>query len=145
MIVEKSAVIPAQAQKVYDLLADYRVGHPAILPKEFTKLEVLEGGRGAGTKTRITMKSWGQTRVMRQEVFEPEPGRVLLERDLDTDLVTTFTVKPLSDTLTELTIKTVWQAKSGLLGWIEGHVTKLVMRPMYETELQNIAAYMQKR
>ena len=59
MIVEKSAVIPAQAQKVYDLLADYRVGHPAILPKEFTKLEVLEGGRGAGTKTRITMKSWG--------------------------------------------------------------------------------------
>lgn len=144
MIVEKSAVIPAQAQKVYDLLADYHVGHPAILPKQFTKLEVLEGGRGAGTKTRLTMKAWGQTRFMRQEVFEPEPGRVLLERDLDTDLVTTFTFKPLSENQTELTLKTVWQAKSGVFGWLEGQVTALAMRSMYETELQNIAAYVRR-
>ncbi len=41
--------IPAPAAAVYALLADYRDGHPRILPPAFSDLTVLQGGIGAGT------------------------------------------------------------------------------------------------
>jgi len=48
--VSASALIPAPAQKVCDLIADYRDGHPRILPKPyFVSMEVEQGGYGAGT------------------------------------------------------------------------------------------------
>src|SRR5512139_3896517 len=48
--VSESALVPAPASLTYDIIADYRTGHPSILPTEyFGRLDVLEGGRGAGT------------------------------------------------------------------------------------------------
>jgi hypothetical protein len=48
--VSAERVIPDSAEKIYRVLVDYEVGHPAIMPeKYFSKLVVVAGGRGAGT------------------------------------------------------------------------------------------------
>ncbi len=45
-----SALIDAPAAKVYGIIADYREGHPSILPKPFFgSIQIERGGTGAGT------------------------------------------------------------------------------------------------
>ncbi len=57
---EASAVIEARPEKVYAILSDYRVSHPAILPKQyFTEVAVEQGGQGAGTIVRAHMTGDG--------------------------------------------------------------------------------------
>jgi len=52
-----AARVNAPAQRVYDMIADYRNGHPRIIPpKYFTSLDVEEGGVGDGTVIR-----WSKT------------------------------------------------------------------------------------
>ena len=72
--------IDAPAAKVYGILADYRVGHPSILPEQyFGPLVVEAGGEGEGTVIRFTMKAMGKEHTVRARITEPEPGRVLHE------------------------------------------------------------------
>src|ERR1044072_1519141 len=94
--VKASAQVEAPAEVVYNIIADYRNGHPHILPKQYFEwLEVEQGGRGEGTVIRFQMRVLGQTRVLRAVVTEPEPGRVLVETDTGgAGPVTTFTVEP---------------------------------------------------
>jgi hypothetical protein len=93
--VSASAVVRAPAGRVYAILADYRHGHPRIVPRPpFGPLEVEQGGTGAGTVVRFQMRLLGRTRTFRAAVTEPEPGRVLVETDLGRGAVTTFTVDP---------------------------------------------------
>ena len=90
---EASADIGAPADEIYNVLADYQVGHPAILPKpDFTSLTVEHGGRGAGTVFVTRMRAMGSERIFRMTVTEPQPGRVLVESDGMT--TTTFTIEP---------------------------------------------------
>ncbi|OUN01138.1 MAG: hypothetical protein BAA02_03745 [Paenibacillaceae bacterium ZCTH02-B3] len=49
---------PVAADRVYNLIVDMDE-HRRILPKEFEKLEVLEGGKGEGTVFRLTMNVMG--------------------------------------------------------------------------------------
>src|SRR5262245_54536362 len=93
-----SRKIDAPPEKVYAAIADYRRHHPQIVPPEyFTRLEVLEGGIGAGTRTRVEMRVLGTTRVFEQLITEPEPGRVLMETEVDGPSVSTFTVDKRDD------------------------------------------------
>ena len=71
--------VPAPAAAVYALLADYRDGHPSILPPAFSDLTVLRGGTGAGTVIRFALTLAGRKQVIEARVDEPEPGRVLSE------------------------------------------------------------------
>ena len=60
----EARLIPVPAPVIYDIIADYRTGHPHILPARFFgALDVLEGGRGAGTKIRFEMKAFGRLNV----------------------------------------------------------------------------------
>src|SRR5512143_2860704 len=94
--VEASKVIEARPEKVYAILADYRVSHPAILPKPyFTALVVEQGGQGAGTVARAQMKVMGTQMTYHLIVSEPQPGRLLKEVDAAAGVSTTFTVDPL--------------------------------------------------
>src|SRR5215204_3004132 len=55
-----AARVNAPARRVYDMIADYRNGHPRIVPpKYFTSLDVEEGGVGDGTVIRFTMRVLG--------------------------------------------------------------------------------------
>lgn len=138
-----SAIIPARAADVYAVLADYRHGHPNILPSRyFSDLEVERGGVGDGTIIRFTMRVMGTERSYCQAVSEPEPGRVLVEKDLDSDTTTTFTVTPLDDgQRAQVEIVTEWAAKPGLIGRIESVMTRRLLQSIYVRELEQLAAY----
>jgi hypothetical protein len=137
---EASLVFPAKAEDAYSVIADYRVGHPSILPRRyFTYLEVESGGRGAGTTIRFGMKIGGMVRHARAEISEPHPGRVLVERMLDDrGTVTTFRVEPVGAERVRVTIRTSWLGR-GLAGVVESWTAPALLRRIYREELRNLA------
>jgi hypothetical protein len=70
-IISASAIIPARRERVYSLIANYRDGHPRILPKQFSNLTVEQGGMGAGTVIRFQMSILGKTQAFRAAITEP--------------------------------------------------------------------------
>lgn len=106
--IQESLVIPSRAEALYKIVADYKNSHWHILPKQyFTSLEVVKGGFGEGTVITFRMKAFGREQVFHQEILEPEPGRVLMEKDLNTDTATTFTFEPVdAGKMTYITLAT---------------------------------------
>lgn len=138
--VSASALIPAPAEKVYGILADYHNGHPRILPKPyFTSLEVVEGGTGAGTVVAFSMRLMGRPQHFRATVSEPQPGRVLVETN-DTGAETRFTVDPQPDGQCRVTIATETTVRDGIAGKVEGWITHRLLHPIYVKELAQLAA-----
>jgi hypothetical protein len=137
--VRASAHIDAPADVIYGIIADYRNGHPQILPRKYFEwLEVEQGGRGAGTVIRFQMRVLGQTRVLRAAVTEPEPGRVLVETDTSGDgPVTTFTVEP-EGSGSHVTFSTEISSVGGPLGVLERFVLGRVLRRVYARELEQL-------
>jgi len=131
--------ISAPADRVYRILADYREHHPRILPPAFSDFTVEEGGVGAGTVIRFKVAAGGRTQTFHQRVEEPEPGRVLREQDIDGTRITTFTVTPDGEGCV-LNIETTWPAV-GVRGVVERLLAPRMLRPIYEDELDRIAAY----
>jgi hypothetical protein len=140
-VISVSAVIPARRERVYALLADYKNGHPRILPKQFTGLMVEQGGIGAGTIIRVEMSFLGKKRTLRMAITEPEPGCVLVETSLEPNgSITTFTVNPgTAPADSHVTISTEISNRGGIPGKIEGLVSKFFLRSIYEKELENLA------
>lgn len=140
-VVSASATIPARCERVYSLIANYRDGHPRILPKQFKNLIIEQGGVGAGTVIRFQMSAFGRTLTFRAAITEPDPGHILVETDLDTNgAITTFTVNPGSAPAdSHVTISTELRVRSGLPGMIEKLLATAVLRPIYVKELENLA------
>jgi hypothetical protein len=140
-VISASAIIPARRERVYALLADYNDGHPRILPKPFTSLVVEQGGVGAGTVIRVQMNWLGRKQTYHAEITEPEPGRVLVETNLEANSwVTTFTVNPGSAPAdSNVTISTELPVRTGFPGKLERFVSSLLLRPIYVQELENLA------
>jgi len=142
--VESSGVIEAPAEVVYRTLADYREGHPSILPKAyFLSLEVEQGGFGEGTIINFETRVLGATQRFRSAITEPQPGSVLVETNLgEPGGKTTFTVEPLNDGRRScVTIATDGTTKrDGGLGIVERLITKMMMRRIYKAELDQIAS-----
>lgn len=141
-----SATIQAPAATVYGIIADYREGHPSILPPNyFRNLEVDAGGTGAGTRIRFEMRMLGATRTVRGEVTEPEPGRRLVETYPDSGARTTFLVEPVVDgRAAHVTISTRYE-NAGLPGWVEWLLVPGLLRRIYHAELANLAAVARAR
>lgn len=135
--VAASRAFPVPAPLVYDILADYREGHPSILPEAFSNLEVLEGGIGAGTVIKFDLKLAGRTSTTTATVSEPEPGRVLREVESQRGLATTFTVESKGSGGCRVSIVTTWKA-SGLKGLVERLLVPGMLRPLYEEQLDKI-------
>lgn len=144
---ELTAEIPAPPDRVFAVFADYHSAHPHVLPPfAFAGLEVESGGYGAGTVFRVTLREFGSLRTMRMAVTEPEPGRVLMESDLDSDLVTTFTVAPTGDPQrSRVTIRTVWSPKKGIAGLVDRLLMPSLMRMVFRKELQLLERYLAQR
>jgi hypothetical protein len=135
IIVSESAVIPASREKVYNIIFDYRDLHPQILPEQFTGYEVISGGKGEGTRFKIVMNVMGRRFPYEMRVSEPEPGKVLAEHDLASDLVTHFILADAPDGKTNMTISSEWTPKAGIAGFLEKLGTPRVMRKIYHQEL----------
>lgn len=110
-------------------------------------MTVEQGGFGAGTVIRFEMSVLGKKRMFRAAITEPEPGRVLVETDLDANgAVTTFTVEPGQTAgKSEVTISTELSVRSGILGKIERFLATRLLRPIYLRELALLATVVDGR
>jgi ribosome-associated toxin RatA of RatAB toxin-antitoxin module len=145
--VEASHVINVRPDEVYAVISDYRVGHPAILPKpEFTELTVIKGGQGAGTELRVALEMYGQKFSYHQIVTEPEPGRTLVETDIETGQFSRFTFEPLNGgKQTKVTIFSEFPASNGIKGFMERLMQPSIVSRLYKKELRNLEQYMANR
>ena len=136
--VSVSGTVGASAATTYEIIADYRNGHPRILPPEyFGRLDVLAGGQGAGTRIRFEMKAFGKLNVGTADITEPVPGRELVETLTD-GIVTTFLVESVGPSECRVTITTAY-SRPGLRGWLESLVVPGHLRKVYRAELARLA------
>jgi hypothetical protein len=142
--VSAEGAVDAPAETVYGYLADMREHHPRFLPPAFSDFEVEAGGVGEGTVTRFKLTAGGRTREYRMQVAEPEPGRVLVESDTSSSLITTFTVTPEGDA-SRVLISTTWVGAGGVGGLFERLFAPRVMRGLYVDELERLNAYARGR
>ncbi|MFL5823337.1 MAG: SRPBCC family protein [Solirubrobacteraceae bacterium] len=142
--VSAERAIDAPTEAVYGYLADMREHHPHFLPPAFSDFRVETGGVGAGTITTFRVSAGGRSRAYRMQVAEPEPGRVMTETDMNSSLVTTFTVEP-QGTGSLVRIATGWQGASGIGGFFERLFAPRVMRGIYDDELERLNAYARER
>lgn len=137
---QESTVIEAPADRLYDIIADYHEGHPAILPaRYFSDLTVVEGGEGLGTVVAVQMNVFGSKVLLNLKVTKAEPGRLLVEEDETTGTVTTFSLEPLEDGRTRVTIATEARTSPGLRGLLEKAMNPPITRRIYREELQKLA------
>ena len=105
-----------------------------------------QGGTGEGTVIRFQMRVFGQMRTFRAAITEPEPGRVLVETDLDTGTTTTFTVVPTEDRRTSrVIIITDMETHGGLFGCVERFLVTRLLRPVYQWEIERLEAVASER
>ncbi|HEY2594722.1 MAG TPA: SRPBCC family protein [Chloroflexota bacterium] len=130
-------LLNAPPDVVYHCLADYREHHRVdggFLPPAFTRLDVLQGGVGAGTVIRFTTSVGGRRTTRTQQVTEPEPGRVLVENGDGEGSV--FTVQP-EGNATRLRIETTLNAP-GLEGLVLRCFGASMLRPLYSDEMTRL-------
>ena len=137
---QESAVIDAPAGQLYEIIADYHEGHPAILPaRYFSDLTIIEGGRGEGTVIQVQLNVFGTKTLFNLQVTRAEPGRLLVEEDEAAGVVTTFELEPLAGGRTRVTISTEARTSPGLRGIAENLVNRPITRRIYREELQQLA------
>ena len=139
---KESATLNARPQDVYATIADYKNGHPRIVPPEtFSDMRVEQGGYGEGTVIRFKMKFLGVVQEFYHRVTEPEPGRVIVEQDIDSPqhIITTFTVTPVEDgQKSHVEISTVMNASPGIRGVMERWVLTKLNPRVYRKELKRL-------
>lgn len=137
-------VIDAAPEDIYAILVDFHEAHPAILPKQFKNVTIVEGGTGAGTVYDLEMEVLGTRSNYRMVVREPEPGRALQEADETGAVTTTITVDPVvGGRKSRVTIHSAFRACSGLTGLKERLFQPVIVRGIYKEELQLLAEYVQ--
>ena len=133
-------VIDAPPEEVYKFLANYRESRPQILPANFQYYTVEQGGRGAGTIISYRLQAGNRERAYRMQVEEPTAGRVLIERDLDSSLVNTWTISPIAGGQTLVTISTQWESHaSGVGSFFERTFAPMGLRRIYADMLNKLA------
>lgn len=138
--VTATAHIDAPPDRLYGIIADYHTGHPSILPKPFRNLVIERGGVGAGTIIRFEVHAYGTVTKCRAFVSEPEPGRVLVETNVEpTESPTTFAVDPAANGGSAVTITTETQSRDGLAGVIERWMSTRFLKKLYAEELELLA------
>lgn len=101
-------VIAADAETVFDALADYKEVRGKVLPGHFSEYEVREGGDGEGTLVHWKLQATSKrVRDCLLEVTEPTDGQ-LVEKDRNSSMVTTWTVTPVSEGRSKAVVSTVW-------------------------------------
>jgi len=141
--VEQQGTVGAPADLTYGLIAD-DAHHQKFLPEAFSNFTTVSGGVGAGTVHSFDIKAGGRVRSYVMDVSEPEPGRVLVEKDRESSLVTTFTVTPDGQGC-RVRISTTWQGAGGIGGFFERTFAPKVLRKLYAEELSRLDTYARTR
>jgi hypothetical protein len=109
---------------------------------------VEEGGYGAGTIMSFKSRILGVEQSFHHRVSEPEPGRVLVEQDIDSvqNVTTTFTVIPVEQgQKSHVEISTTMNTSPGLKGFVERVVVTIFNPSIYRKELKLLETVAKKR
>ncbi len=142
--VEQSEFIPAAPERVYEILRDYENHHRHILPEQYYSNFTIEtGGLGAGTVGWVKVSAMGRTMPLHFRVSEPEPGRRMVETNLETGAETSFVLSP-EESGTRLTIASDYQPAGGLSGFLDRKLAPGVLQKMLAAELHKLVVYVGK-
>lgn len=137
-------VVDADAETVFDALADYSGTRATLLPQHFSEYEVREGGDGEGTlvhwKLQATKK---RVRDCLLEVTEPTDGE-LVEKDRNSSMVTTWRVTPAGEGRSKVVVTSVWNGASGIGGFFERTFAPKGLARIYDEVLGKLAAEVAK-
>lgn len=146
--VEKSSLIHAPCNAVYNVIADYNVHHGNIIPPHiFGGIEVLKGtGVGSGTRIACKFRMLGQSSTLVMDVSELTTGeggvRIIQEIDSRAKNVTQFRVIPVSDDSCMVTIRTDVMREIGwLAGTLDEVITRALLNDWYKKELLQLDSY----
>jgi uncharacterized protein YndB with AHSA1/START domain len=137
-------IISADAEKVFDALADYENTRAKLLPEHFSEYEVREGGDGEGTLVHWKLQATSKrVRDCLLEVSEPTDGQ-LIEKDRNSSMVTTWTVTPAGEGRSKAVVTTVWNGAGGIGGFFEKTFAPKGLGRIYDAVLAKLAAEVEK-
>jgi uncharacterized protein YndB with AHSA1/START domain len=130
--------IDAPAEQVRAALADYETVRPAILTDHYRDYRVEAGGQGAGSRVHWTLQAT-KKRVRDQlvEVSVPAGDRIV-ERDLNSSMVTTWTVTPQGDDRSVVAVETTWNGAGGIGGFFEKTFAPKGLQRIHDGLLSNL-------
>ncbi|MFI5755025.1 SRPBCC family protein [Streptomyces sp. NPDC051569] len=137
--------IAADAETVFDALADYEHTRAKLLPEQFSEYEIREGGDGEGTLVHWKLQATSKrVRDCLLEVTEPSDGR-LVEKDRNSSMVTTWTVTPAGEGRSKAVVTTVWDGAGGIGGFFERTFAPKGLGRIYDLVLDKLAAETESR
>ncbi|QNP66275.1 SRPBCC family protein [Streptomyces genisteinicus] len=137
-------IIQADAETVFDALADYEGTRAKILPEHFSEYEVREGGDGEGTLVHWKLQATSKRiRDCLLEVTEPTDGE-LVEKDRNSSMVTTWRVTPAGEGASRAVVTTVWNGAGGVGGFFERTFAPKGLARIYDAVLANLAGQVEK-
>ncbi|MCZ4604713.1 SRPBCC family protein [Streptomyces sp. Lzd4kr] len=137
-------VVAADAEKVFDALADYSGTRRKLLPEHFSEYEVREGGDGEGTLVHWKLQATSKrVRDCLLEVSEPTDGE-LVEKDRNSSMVTTWRVTPAGEGKSRVVVTSTWQGAGGVGGFFERTFAPKGLGRIYDALLVNLATEVEK-
>ncbi|KUL75734.1 SRPBCC family protein [Streptomyces sp. NPDC001651] len=137
-------VVAADAEKVFDALADYTGTRKKLLPEHFSEYEVREGGDGEGTLVHWKLQATSKrVRDCLLDVTEPTDGE-LVEKDRNSSMVTTWRVTPAGEGRSRVVVTSTWQGAGGIGGFFERTFAPKGLGRIYDALLANLAAEVEK-
>ncbi|MER6010738.1 SRPBCC family protein [Streptomyces bluensis] len=137
-------VVAADAETVFDTIADYSDTRAKLLPEHFSEYEVREGGDGEGTLVHWKLQATSKrVRDCLLEVTEPTDGE-LVEKDRNSSMVTTWRVTPAGEGRSRVVVTTVWNGAGGIGGFFERTFAPKGLARIYDQVLAKLAAEVEK-
>ncbi|MEW2403942.1 SRPBCC family protein [Streptomyces sp. NPDC046862] len=137
-------VVAADAETVFDTIADYSDTRAKLLPEHFSEYEVREGGDGEGTLVHWRLQATSKrVRDCLLEVTEPTDGE-LVEKDRNSSMVTTWRVTPAGEGKSRVVVTTVWNGAGGIGGFFEKTFAPKGLGRIYDLVLAKLAAEVEK-
>jgi uncharacterized membrane protein YeaQ/YmgE (transglycosylase-associated protein family) len=142
VVVQTERLVAANPQRVHAFLADYQNNRPRILsPEYFRDYRVERGGDGAGTVISYRLRAGGRERPYRMRVEEPNESGLLIERDIDSSLVTTWALTPAEGgERTLVSLMSRWEGAGGIGGFFERTFAPRALRRIYDEVLEKLSA-----
>lgn len=113
----QSIEIAASPDVVIGALADYRDIRPSILPAQYRDYKVISGGNGDGTVVHWILQATEKRSRDVKATVSVTPDTIT-ERDENSSMVTTYTVKGTGSAST-VTTTTTWTGAGGIGGFFE--------------------------
>ncbi|MFF8977187.1 SRPBCC family protein [Streptomyces cellulosae] len=138
-------IVAADADTVFDALADYSGTRANLLPEQFSEYEVREGGDGEGTLVHWKLQATSKrVRDCLLEVTEPTDGE-LVEKDRNSSMVTTWRVTPAGEGRARVVVTSVWNGAGGIGGFFERTFAPKGLARIYDAVLARLEAEVGKK